>query len=402
MNSKKSTVIIIGGAALGAEKVGWAMEMGLVSAVIDRDTGAPGLKNADIRIVADRDNQVEMVARSVDMLKEFDVRGVYCGIDLGITPTVLGHALGAPAIPLSAAATGNSKWLMKKIWLAKDIPTPYAVWCSTTEDGKVIAENLGYPLIAKISDSSGSRGVKKILAKEDFHRSIDHIREFSKERGFLLEEYIDGTMHDINGLFWKNKFHACGIMDRYFLPGSDCMSHSATDPTSLPPAKQGELYQLLDGAARAIGINMGPVKADMVWCKKGPMILEIAPRFHGDIQTMHTSGLGPEINALKAYFSAMVTGEVDETFLHPGNKWHAGWMSIPSRPGTFQSLSNVDEALKLEGVEKIITYMTPGKVLGTVTDNTQIPGVIIAKGKGIKQLNAVFNKALKIVQCKVS
>lgn len=393
----KPAVLIIGGAEVGACKVQWARECGLATVVADRDPGAPGMVQADFVIVADRTDECRIAAEAITLLDRVEIRGVYCGIDLGVKPTVIAHALGLDAVSLRAATLSQHKWLMKRQWMEDGIPTPEACLCGSIGEARTAVKRWGWPVIVKAPSSSGSRGIARVDDDASLAVAYDDACRVAQGGLVVVERCITGAMHDVNGLFWNGVFHPCGIMDRYFSKEYPCMSAYTFDPTELNPDRQAAIYRLLEAGARSLGISEGPVKADLVWAEEGPMLLGVAPRFHGDIQTAQTSVEGPGINVFKAWFHALAHGRVATEFLERRGAGCAAWKILPAEPGEFVGIDGLDAARGLPGLSNVFTYRTPGQRIGRLTDNAQIPAVAVLRGQSRAEVEAHFARVLTTI-----
>lgn len=115
----------------------------------------------------------------------------------------------------------------------------------------------------------------------------------------LVQQKVEGTHHDINGLFYDHQFIPLGISDRFF--DNNFNEVEIRIPTALPEDRQQELYGLVESGARALGIEWGPVKADAVFDGQRFYLLEMAPRLHGprnSLMAWPAAGFSPLIPAI--------------------------------------------------------------------------------------------------------
>lgn len=148
-------------------------------------------------------------------------------------------------------------------------------------------------LIVKPIESSGSVGA---------HRSD----------GTIAEERVTGRHIDANGLFLDGRFYGVGIMEKWenenHLPlrGCEVFPHLYDDCED-----PDYWYTALERAARACGYDAdGPVKADFI----GKYLIEVSPRFHGDVATIGACALGSGINGPRMWFRWLATGEIEWEF----------------------------------------------------------------------------------------
>ena len=75
--------------------------------------------------------------------------------------------------------------------------------------------------------------------------------------------------------------HRCNVVDRPFafrpLPnrvGDD-------NPSVLDESQQDAMYELVKAHTQAVGTDLGAAKADTMWTKRGPIVLEMTARLSG-------------------------------------------------------------------------------------------------------------------------
>ena len=140
-------------------------------------------------------------------------------------------------------------------------------------------------IIVKPSDSSSAQGIRILsninsLSEKIFNNSI----KFSKKKQVVIEEFIDGTLHDINGLIFNKKFYPMGINDKK--PGKKpyAVVTKIKSPTKLKPREQKKLYEVFYKACKALGLGPGPVKGDFIkGLNKKFYTMEIGARLHGPL-----------------------------------------------------------------------------------------------------------------------
>lgn len=101
----------------------------------------------------------------------------------------LRESLGIPGMSVAETVPFRDKEKMKQVLDAAGIRTPHHFSCRSEEDGRVAAENVGYPLIIKPIDGAGSADTYRVDDAEQLDEALKltrHVPELS------VEEYIDG------------------------------------------------------------------------------------------------------------------------------------------------------------------------------------------------------------------
>jgi len=183
-------------------------------------------------------------------------------------------------------------------------------------------------------------------------------------------------------------------MDRFF---SDPPYHYpiwGCQPSSLTGEHERAVYTLVEQAALALGIVMGPIKADVVWTDDGPVILEMAPRFHGDVLTAYTTPLATGGSPIKAWL-ACLAGKTDPlNYLGESNTKLAGWMGLfPTNAGELLLVEGVENAQANEAIEGVHISIKAGSTIKAAKDNTALCGFVWATGQDSSELFETLSTA---------
>ena len=332
-----SLLYVIGGGELGLPALDWAIEEGLTLAVTDKDPGAPGLKKAKYKLVADAlDTESHLQFAEHIQKAEKDVRGVICVSDERACSirTELQVRFDVPHPPRLAVRGALNKAVTHKELEMSGLPVPKTTF-------------FPHGCVKKPTDGSGSVGV------EIFEGHI------------LVQEFLKGRNIDANGIFLEGDYYPCGVGERYIEPGRHAVTVGGRDPAKLGREQALKVHELLERASRAIGVTEGPVKGDFLFTTSvGLVILEITPRFHGEIWTTWACVYGSGINAWKFYFKWMASGKIDESLIKPQKSTEAIWrLAQEPDPST-------------EGKCVVRWLKHPRRKLGKppYKDNNEIPG----------------------------
>jgi hypothetical protein len=260
--------------------------------------------------------------------KEFNIQYCHCGSDFGLlTAAVTMEALGLAHSPIRAVINSLDKALMKKQW-GNAINCPASILTDDWRDAERFAQKIGWPIIIKPTAASGSQGVGLAKNENELEKTFNAAMIFSPERQMIVEQFIRGRHHDVNGIFWRNVFYPAGIGDRFFTKLPYFVPHHGYFPSSISEEERQELYDLLEQGARLLGITHGPVKADCVIANGRAYVYEIANRFHGDIFTIHTIGDINKTNPLRQLFQWIFNGAEKVNFQPIVADGVGGWKTI--------------------------------------------------------------------------
>lgn len=389
----QKTLIYIGASNLQLPAISWAKEAGLKVVVTDLNEKAPGIALADDYHQIGGTDVDGLLALAQEIDKHGVLAGCYCGSDFGLAAVAaIGAEFGVPAVSPNVVSKALDKVVATRILHAAGVLVPPGGAADHLGNIGALADSLGYPLFIKPTDSSGSRGVRYLVSPAELENAYNEAKRFSHT--IMIESVIEGDHIDVNGLFVDNVFYPCGLLDRFFSPRPFSYPIWGGQPCSLNISQQQRVYNVVETGARALGINQGPVKADVIVNAGCPVVLEIAPRFHGDVSTSFVTPLATGNSAPRAWFYHLAGEPFEEHLPRDNVKRVAGWMGIfPEHPGTFSGLSDIAAAKRLPGITEILQLKNSGYHIGAIADNLAVMGFIWGEGDSLSELKANLDRA---------
>lgn len=394
----QKTLIYIGASQLQLPAIAWAKEAGLKVVVTDINENAPGIALADSYEQIGGTDVKSLMTLAGEIDKHGVLAGCYCGSDFGLNAVAaIGTKFGVPAVTPKTVAKALDKVTATQILREVGVTVPKGGSASTLEKLFILADSLGYPLFIKPTDSSGSRGVRCVDSPADLETAFNEAKCFSES--VMAERLIEGDHIDVNGLFVDGVFFPCGLLDRFFSLKPFSYPIWGGEPCSLDASLQQRVYEVVEMGARALGIDQGPVKADVIVSDGQPVVLEIAPRFHGDVSTSFVTPLATGSSAPRAWF-AYLAGKPFKDLL-PLEMRHriAGWMGIfPEQPGIFSSLSGIEIAKQQLGITEVLQLKKTGYSIEAIADNLAVLGFIWGQGDSLDELKTNLDRARCAIQ----
>ncbi len=395
------SILVIGGGELGLNQVKWAKEVGFHVIVTDKNPNAPGLADADLGLTIDATDVASLAAFALANQAKFNIRAIYCGNDFGlVSVAVVSHVLKLPGNPVEAILRSLDKKLMKTRWLEDNISTPKGILVESLNHARTAINELGLPAVVKPSNSSGSRGVLIIESADTLESNYAEATRHSTTNQVLLEQFIAGTHHDVNGLFWGGKFYGCGVMDRYFSQFPYCVAIAGYDPSILSPEVKEKLYALLEKAVRSLGITFGPVKGDFIITAEGKICLfEVSARFHGDVFTSYTSPRSTKVNPIKVYMKTLYENKFSAEDLACSDNLLSAWQVLKVPVGRVKEINGLQEAEQVAGIDKVIFRVNEGDKIKHMQNNSDVPGFVWASGRSRHEIDnsyEAFYKKFKV------
>jgi len=406
-------LLIIGGGILQVPAVDVAHSMGLKVIVADKSLDAPAMKNADVKAqlsTKDIEGTIKYAkAFAENSEKGYNLVGVYTqGCDVEVTVAEVAAALGLPGIDVESAHCCNNKIKMRERLGKHNIAGPKFEFADNYEDAKEKALKIGYPLVVKSTDNSASRGVRIIDSEAQLKDACEEAQKYCfYDSRILLEEFLVGDEYSVDTVVYDNILYPGGISDREFDKTSDLSKEFAIQtgsltPSRLPEEMQEKMYDLMADAAKAMGVDKGAFKGDLIICDGEPKVIEITARLSGGFDSQYRKPYSFGINLIKATMDIAIGNPLDFRDLVP--KWvkFSKTTSPFPKAGKITAIKGLDEVKNLPGVKNVIMNVKEGDIVEDYKHCANRVGYIIITGDSYEQLKEREKKALETLVIETS
>lgn len=408
-NNSKGYLWIMGGGLLQVPLIPEARKLNYNIIISDGNSTCPCAKLADIFLAIDIFDIQKHISAALKLKSSgLKIEGLFvAGIDCTVTGAVLAKVLGLVGIdPLVAYITNNKhvfRDTLKKIGYS--VPRYKAVDTSQLKELAGILKEVGFPLIVKNSDSSGSRGTKIFYDPaplDQILKAVQDAQQVSRSKIALLEELWEGQEYTVETLFdVKGRFHPCFITDRIFdRQNGYPIELGLRNPTLLGQNIQQEMYSLVRRVASDIGINIGAAKADIILTDEGPKILEMTVRLSGGFDCQYLVPYATGKNVLRAAMLTALGREFSAELLKDKKKKIGLTASIWPEPGRIISIDGVEEARKIKGCEEIFFRYKVGDIVQPYIDCTRRVCFIIVTGKNEDSARKALERVKRMIKIK--
>lgn len=402
-------LMIIGAGVNQIPAISMAKQRGYRLVVTDMSETAVGLKLADeTGIVSTRD-----VDKTVEFARHSNSHNPIDGVmtmasESAITVAKVAEALGVPGVCSAAAFNATNKAKRLTLFEKAQVPTSRFAVITTSEEAIQAANTIGWPVVIKPVDSAGSRGVQKVLNPTSMAQAFEQIRRVSANPAVVIEEFLTGTEHSVEGIVIGGKVYWLGFSDRnyankeiyppYFLEDGDTM------PSALSSETVEDVMSKSTRAVNALGINWGPVKGDiLIDSKKGIRVLEMAARLSGDYFCDETIPLHNGINLLEIVMDMSVGNEISKEQLEPLHHRGVALRYVWPRPGKVISVQGVSEAEKTPGVvwvrfEPKYRNLQPGVTISPPTYMAERVASVMATAETSVEAISIAEKAVALIE----
>jgi biotin carboxylase len=312
--------------------------------------------------------------------------------------TVVGAAiaarLGLRCNPVGAVAATRNKRLMRERLAKAGVPGPAFTTVSVDEDAAAAARRMTYPCVLKPLVLSASRGVIRADDPAAFEAAFHRVRAILADPEvaalgdgtdqILVETFVPGVEVALEGLLVDGALRVLALFDKPDpLDGPYFEETIYVTPSRLPGGTQRAIAEVTAQAARALGLEDGPLHAELRLDARAPaaapypVMLELAARSIGGLcsRTLRFgTGLTLEDLILRRALDLPIASLERE-----GRA--AGVMMIPiPRAGVLEKVEGLDAAGAVPLVEDVTISAHAGETLVPLPEGHRYLGFIFARG----------------------
>ena len=308
--------------------------------------------------------------------------------DTTILVSMAAKALSLPHNSVESARTTRSKYQMRKMLAAADIPSPRFELASINSNPTEIASHVNFPCVLKPLSLSASRGVIRANNPKEFTKAFRRIvsilglpdvkaRKDARAQQILVEDYIPGVEVALEGILIRGKLKVLAIFDKPDpLDGPFFEETLYITPSRLPVGVQENIISCIARTADTLGLREGPVHAELRVNDDGAWIIEIAARSIGGL-CARTLRFGTGISLEELIIRHAIGMEI-ESLQREGQP--AGVMMIPiPRAGILQKVRGKADAERISGIEEITISIPIGQKVLPLPEGAKYLGFIFAR-----------------------
>ena len=313
--------------------------------------------------------------------------------------------LGLPCVSPEAAAAAGNKLRLRQTLAEAGLPQPRCASLSRHASlaevaGYLSARQLDFPVVIKPLHLSGSRGVMRVDTMDELAKRWPRLlallgdpevraKDPEAAETILVESFVPGREVAFEGILQTGTLHALAIFDKPDpLDGPFFPETLYVTPSREPVVARDALASAVAAAARAIGLENGPVHAELRLPPSGyggPVVLELAARSIGglcgrifafatrvpleDLVMAQAAGVDIAERAGLARDS-MVAGGASGCLMIP----------VPGA-GVLRSIDGIEEALEVAGICDVVITARPGEVVVPLPEGQTYMGFAFARSE---------------------
>jgi len=311
----------------------------------------------------------------------------------------------------SVEATRNKALLRERI-AAAGIASPEYRVVGTLEDARAVAGALTYPVVMKPLALSASKGVIRADDADEFVAGFDRVRgiltspEALQECGseladrVLIEGYIPGIEVSLEGVLDRGRLRVLAIFDKPDpLEGPYFEETIYVTPSRLADDEQARIIETTERACRALGLEDGPVHAELRLNSEGVYPVDIAARSIGGLCS-RTLSFGTGMSLEELLLRHAIGAEVPS---YERQASAAGVMMIPiPAAGTLHAVRGQAEAEAVPLIESVTISMHIGSAAVPLPEGSEYLGFIFARGDTPEAVEAALRESHALLEFEIS
>jgi biotin carboxylase len=396
------TLLILGAGKEQVVAITTARAKGIRTVVLDKNPKADGGLLADeFHLVSTRDRDAVL-----DFARNYPTKidGVMTiASDIPHMVSAAAEVLGARHIPPAVAELCVHKLDMKKRLHETGVNVPPFASVKSTTDLEAFIAKVGYPVVIKPVDNSGARGVLRLTDKSDIAEAVAYSSGFALSGELMAEKFIEGLQVSTEGLMLDGTFHCTGFADRNYSRLDDSTPFMVEDGgdlhTVLDPAAKQLVEAEFEKATRALGIDWGPSKGDMIFGTDGRAhVIEIAARLSGGNFCYDKVPWATGVDIVDVLIDMAVGNPVDPARLVPIRNLASSQRYFFPAPGRLKAVEGVGEAQLVPYVRKVDIWAQAGDMIASLENHPSRVGYVISVAPTRKEAVAAAETAVMKVR----
>jgi biotin carboxylase len=306
--------------------------------------------------------------------------------------------LGLPHNAPAAAEAARDKHLMRTLMEAAGVPCPWFCLFSTADDPSAVAAQVPFPCVLKPTGLNGSRGVMRADDAAEFEimarrlaRLLDREYGPGEPHPYLVESFIPGVEVALEGMLDRGTLSVLALFDKPDpLDGPFFEETIYVTPSRLPGDVQEAIANCAARAAAAIGLQTGPIHAELRVNDRGPWMLEIAGRSIGGL-CGRTLRFDHDMSLEELIVRQACGLPWSSSSPHAGA---SGVMMIPiPEGGQLRGIDGVDAARAVEGIEGVEIGVALHHTVTPLPEGESYLGFIFARGRSPMEVETALREA---------
>ena len=330
--------------------------------------------------------------------------------DTVILAAMANEALSLPHNSVESVQATRNKYLMREKWQYSNLLSPDYKLLALGANLPQMAKKIPYPCVLKPTFLSASRGVIRANNPNEFLKACQCIEtllsrpEIAQKGGeaaqtILVEDYIQGREVALEGLMVAGELKPLALFDKPDpLEGPLFVETLYVTPSRLPLKTQEQILHVAQQSAKALGLQAGPLHAELRLNEWGVWPIEIAARSIGG-QCSDILAFSQNLS-LQALILLHATG-VDIQSIQRQPEPCGVMMLAVTQQGILKAVHGKETAAAVVGIEKVTIAIPMGQVVEPLPYGDRYLGFIFAKGKSPQAVEQALRTAERCLEVEI-
>ncbi len=300
-------IIVLGAGLIQVPVIIQAKKSNIYIIALDYDENAPGIIYAD-EFYAISTNDFEKV---LSLAKDHQIDGILTTSDYPVNVVAkVAKELGLIGMPIQVAKLCTDKYLQRQFLLDEGINVPRFMKINSLQELSTVDF---FPCVIKPTDSSASRGVKRVNNKSELSKQYPISSKLSKSASVVVEEFIPGREFSVETLTQKGITHIIQITEKLVLGEKNgyFVEDTHIAPARISLDEKSAIESTVFNVLKKMSIDNCPTHTELKINDKGVFIVEIACRLGGDFITSDLVPLSTGVNMLQNLISLSLGEEIN-------------------------------------------------------------------------------------------
>jgi biotin carboxylase len=378
-------ILILGAGVYQVPLIKKSKELGLKTVVVSYAGNYPGFKIADKNYYIDTTDSDGVLK----VAKKEKINGICTtGSDVPmVTLARVSNELKLPGISEESALMSTNKLLMKESFQKNNVRTAKFILIKNFNDVRKNIRGFRMPVMFKVVDSSGSKGIFKVCNNSQIDDALIKIKANTKKKYFVIEEFLKGSEFGAQAFVYKGKI-------KFILPHGDFIFRSDASvpighfvPFKLKESIIEDLHIQLGKALQSLKLDNCAINADFILKDNKIFVLEIGARAGATCL--------PELVSIYYgfdYYDTIIKTAIDEKpdFLFRTKRPNASILIFSDKTGIIKRIDNRNSFS--ENIIEIKFDYNTGEKINKFNAGPDRIGHIIVKGNTLRESLRLLKK----------
>ena len=318
--------------------------------------------------------------------------------------------LGIPFHPAAAVEACRNKHLARERFQSAGMNVPAYFRVPITAAPSETARRAAFPCVLKPLGLSASRGVIRADGEQEFVAAFERIKTLlssveirmlrdEQDQFIQVEDFIPGREFAIEGIVTKGQLQTLAVFDKPDpLDGPFFEETIYVTPSREPRSVQRALVDCVEQAIRALGLEHGPLHAELRYNERGAWMLEAAARPIGGL-CARALRFENRVSLEELILRHALGEDISRQHLMDAA---SGVMMIPiPREGIYEDVNGVAEARAVRGIEDVVITAKTAQKLVPLPEGSSYLGFIFARGASAAEVESALRAAHLLLEFRI-